>query len=102
VVAGFARSSVDVNSGLTPTMVFSRGDSKITLVEMSSKQTSNNSWDSGPTFLESHDIHQEVSILRTINLISVTYSWGEKSFPDRGEIKMNDDTILLQCIWSLM
>ena len=42
--------SVDENSGLAPTMVFSRGDMKITLVETSSKQTSDNDWTSGRRF----------------------------------------------------
>jgi hypothetical protein len=45
-----AFESVDENSGLAPTMVFSRGDKKITLVETSSKQTSDKDWTSGRRF----------------------------------------------------
>jgi hypothetical protein len=80
--------SVDVNSGLAPTMVFSRGNMKITLVEMSSKQTSDNEWTSGrrfwnrTTFIKRYRYEND-----NLDFGAIIFA-GEKSYPDRGEIKM--------------
>jgi hypothetical protein len=86
--------AADENSGFAPTMVFSRREriGKITLLEMSSKQTSYNQWNARAesdrrfwdrtTFIKTYRYENDDFHVADIILA------GKKSYPDRGEIKM--------------
>jgi hypothetical protein len=79
--------SADENSGLAPTMVFSRGDMKITLVETSSKQTSDNDWTSGRRFWS------RTTFIKRYRYQNDNFKFGDlmrsgESYPDKGEIRM--------------
>jgi hypothetical protein len=77
--------SADANSGLAPTMVFSRGDQKVTLVEASSKQTSDDDWESGRRFWNRTTF---IKRYRYENFDFDSIELGGKSYANRGDIRM--------------
>jgi hypothetical protein len=84
--------SADANSGLAPTMVFSRGDQKVTMVEASSKQTSDDAWSAA------HDrrFWNRTTSIKRYRYENDNFGFGE--IIERGESYANRGDIRMECI----
>jgi hypothetical protein len=81
--------SVDINSGLAPTIAFRSSENEtVTLVEVSSSKTSSHGWSSDPKHFWARTTFTKKYRYETENFNFRNVILEPQSYPDRGEIRM--------------